>query len=121
MKAKQALESWVVNALIALFVIAASTLSAISVTGNANTSKHVQEIAECLQGYNDSVQSSSAARSQLAQEQTDITVAIISAVASAHTKKDVDVAFATYLSAQSKINQEKEEHPVPPPPSEVCK
>lgn len=81
----------------------------------------VESFANCLAKYNNASQASTEARAMLNQEQIDATNAVIIAVATATSRNDVTSALSQFTVTQNIIKQGKLDHPVPPPPSEVCR
>lgn len=81
----------------------------------------VQRLTGCLADYNNRSQASQQARAVLAQRQSDSTTDILVSVATAKTRAQAQSAVDRYLNTVQTLNEEKRDHPIPAPPSQVCK
>lgn len=118
---QQSLESYRIRLAIIVFVVIATVLGSFATIQSERATAHVTRFTNCLAEYNNESQAEQAARAALNQDQIDATNTVIIAVAKAKTATDVDTALQSFLAEQAMIATKKAQHPVPPPPSEVCK
>lgn len=128
------LEGWKVRVLVLVFVILTLVASGYAFGQTEATNHRLSKLVACQNRYNEESNASQAARAALNTLQIDLQTDentaladLVTSVSRATTQQEAADAFVKFDSTnmvlkarQVKINQEKEEHPVPPPPSEVC-
>jgi len=93
----------------------------LSLIASVFSAVRVEGVTRCLANYNTMSQASTTARAKLNQEQIDATNTVILKVATATSRDSVVTALSDFTLAQEHLAVEKAQHPVPPPPSKVCR
>lgn len=121
--------------IVTLMALAGTVLGGFNSAQNSATIKKNTLFAECIANYNNLSQQNTQARAklngqalQVQQDQVTALGAVVLSVADAKTSATVVSALAHYkvvakllAEEEAHITKMKAEHPVPPPPSEVCK
>ena len=107
-------DSPIVSRLLALGVI-------LSLVASVFSAVRVESATRCLANYNTTFQASNVARAHINQEQIDATNTLLGAFAVTRTREEGLAIYQQYLLTEKLINQEKEQHPIPPPPKKVCR
>lgn len=74
----------------------------------------------CVANYNNSTNAYLRQRAMLVDAEDVAVSHVILAVANANTPMEIEYALGNYVIAQAAIDEQRAQHPIPAPPSEVC-
>lgn len=103
-----------------LAAIATFTVSTVSLVGSWQANNHLTEYVKCQSQWDTFLYSALTARTNAGTSATAAMDDLIDAVTQAKSANDTRAALAKYKEARANQIQEQKDHPLPPPPDEVC-
>jgi len=79
-----------------------------------------RDYSKCVAQYTEQYSTAAQQRSALASQQQGSVTKVILAVARSESREETRAALNIFVQEQDQIAQERAEHPIPDPPSEVC-
>lgn len=108
------------RAVMLLAAILTFTVAIVSLVGSWQTSANLTTYVKCQSEWNSFLHRALEARTGASTEATAAMDNFINAVAEAKSSDDVRAALAKYKEARANQLKTQQEHPLPPPPNEVC-
>lgn len=103
-----------------LAAIATFTVASVSLVGSWNTSAKLTSYVQCQAQWNQFLQSSLDARNGAASEATSAMDELVDSVTNAKSREETKAALEKYKMARANQLETQKNHPLPPPPDEVC-
>jgi len=109
------------RAILLIAAIATFMVSTVSLVGSWQANQHLTQYVKCQSEWNNFLYLALNARTNSSVEATAAMDNLIDAVTLAKSANDTRAALTKYKEARANQIQEQKDHPLPPPPNEVCK
>lgn len=96
------------------------TVSIVSLTGSWQTGARLTSYVKCQSEWNSFLHKALEARTNAGAEATAAMDDLVNAITEARSADDTRAALARYKEARANQIKAQNEHPLPPPPEEVC-